>query len=565
MDLDMGLARFEKLMDRRPFLVNDVLLRQNPHNVAEWQNRIALWKERENHSKVFETFEIASRMMNGKKATQGYAQFWIDYAQAHVQDNNIDLARKVYERAVKASFKKVEDLVDIWCSFAEMEIAQDEPAKALDVLSRACLPPRKPPAYLQSIRYSDEAIEPQKRLFKSIKLWSFLADLQESIGTLESTRIAYDKILELKIATPQVVINYASFLEEKSYFEEVVFYFTHLYRVFVYTNVVLNSLDIPFLSKFGTFTWINSLSDMKDPKLIEPETYLNTLSRKYPKSLQKHCIYGICSLILNTNRYAKYEEEYGMARHAMAIYDRATDAVADIDRAKVFDIYIAKATQYFGLAATRDIYSKAIEVLPDKEARSMCLAFALVEIRLGEIDRARVLYAHCSQMCDPRLDSEFWKLWSDFEVKYGNEDTFKEMLRIKRSVQAKFNQDVSFITAHMLSQKESGSVAVAEEEEQAPRTMADLEAIAMANQQNTRVSGFVRATVTEPATKSTPMEQQDTVIENQLMNPDEIVMDDEDEMEVERVQVPSAVFGSLTTDQERTSKRIKTNEASQVE
>jgi hypothetical protein len=117
----------------------------------------------------------------------------------------------------------------------------------------------------------------------------------------------------------------------------------------------------------------------------------------------------------------------------------------------------------------------------------------------------------------------------------------------------------------MLSQKESGSVAVAEEEEQAPRTMADLEAIAMANQQNTRVSGFVRATVTEPATKSTPMEQQDTVIENQLMNPDEIVMDDEDEMEVERVQVPSAVFGSLTTDQERTSKRIKTNEASQVE
>lgn len=32
----------------------------------------------------------------------------------------------------------------------------------------------------------------------------------------------------------------------------------------------------------------------------------------------------------------------------------------------------------------------------------------------------------------------FWKTWHDFEVQHGNEDTFKEMLRIKRSVQATF-------------------------------------------------------------------------------------------------------------------------------
>jgi pre-mRNA-splicing factor SYF1 len=43
LDLDLRLLRFERLMDRRPFLVNDVLLRQNPNNVLEWQQRASLW------------------------------------------------------------------------------------------------------------------------------------------------------------------------------------------------------------------------------------------------------------------------------------------------------------------------------------------------------------------------------------------------------------------------------------------------------------------------------------------------------------------------------------------
>ena len=41
-ELDLLLARYERLMDRRPFLVNDVLLRQNPNNVNEWMKRIEL-------------------------------------------------------------------------------------------------------------------------------------------------------------------------------------------------------------------------------------------------------------------------------------------------------------------------------------------------------------------------------------------------------------------------------------------------------------------------------------------------------------------------------------------
>ena len=43
-ELEIGLARLEDLMARRPLLLNSVLLRQNPHNVLEWHKRVKLYE-----------------------------------------------------------------------------------------------------------------------------------------------------------------------------------------------------------------------------------------------------------------------------------------------------------------------------------------------------------------------------------------------------------------------------------------------------------------------------------------------------------------------------------------
>ena len=53
----------------------------------------------------------------------------------------------------------------------------------------------------------------QIKLHKSLRLWTFYVDLEESLGTLESTRVVYERILDLRIATPQIIINYALLLE----------------------------------------------------------------------------------------------------------------------------------------------------------------------------------------------------------------------------------------------------------------------------------------------------------------------------------------------------------------
>ena len=42
-ETDARMKEFEALMDRRPFLVNDVLIRRNPNDVQEWEKRVALW------------------------------------------------------------------------------------------------------------------------------------------------------------------------------------------------------------------------------------------------------------------------------------------------------------------------------------------------------------------------------------------------------------------------------------------------------------------------------------------------------------------------------------------
>lgn len=124
----------------------------------------------------------------------------------------------------------------------------------------------------------------------------------------------------------------------------------------------------------------------------------------------------------------------------------------------MFSIYIAKATANYGLPATRPIYERALEVLPDRQTAEMCLRFAALERKLGEIDRARAIYAHASQFCDPRVNPQFWSEWNSFEIETGSEDTFREMLRIKRSVQAQFNTEASYLAAQTMAARQGAAM-----------------------------------------------------------------------------------------------------------
>lgn len=112
------------------------------------------------------------------------------------------------------------------------------------------------------------------------------------------------------------------------------------------------------------------------------------------------------------------------------------------------------------------MYESAIEAQPpfaltDADTRTLCMRYAALERRLGEVDRARAIFVHAARylppgsplrnsccadptwlrrwpgsptppplpmprsLAHPRTEREFWAEWTAFEVKHGNEDTFR--------------------------------------------------------------------------------------------------------------------------------------------
>lgn len=161
-------------------------------------------------------------------------------------------------------------------------------------------------------------------------------------------------------------------------------------------------------------------------------------------------------------------------------------------------------------------------MLPDRQTAEMCLRFAALERKLGEIDRARAIYAHASQFCDPRTEPHFWSEWNSFEIETGSEDTFREMLRIKRSVQAQFNTEASYLAAQTVAARSGGQVAKENREEQ-------LDAMAAAERQAEKGPSFVAAKATAPPEVDGDESEPKTTDPVQSTNADEIhISDDED-------------------------------------
>lgn len=435
-DLDMRMMRFEYLMDRRPFLINDVLLRQNPNNVIEWEKRVALWNE--NKAEIVQTYTSAIAAIAPKKAVGKFHELWLNYAKFYEEGGDLDTSRVIMDKAVKVPYKSVAELAEAWIGWAEMELRSENFDRAMAIMETATGAPKR-----STVDYFDETLSPQQRVHKSWKLWSFYVDLVESVGTVEEVRGIYDRIFELRIATPQTVVNYANFLEEHNYFEESFKVYERGLDLFTYP-VAFELWNLYLTKAVGRKIGIERLRDLF-------EQAVDGCPPEFAKTI--YLMYG------------NLEEERGLARHAMRIYERATRAVSDEHRSAMFDFYITKSATNFGLTSTRPIYERAIAALPDKDAKNTCLKFAEMERRLGEIDRARAIYGHASQFADPRMDKPFWDVWEKFEVAHGNEDTFKEMLRVKRSVAAQFNTDVNFIASQAIARVQAQTNGTAEDTE----------------------------------------------------------------------------------------------------
>jgi pre-mRNA-splicing factor SYF1 len=214
-DVDMRLARLEALAARRPELLSAVMLRQNPHNVAEWHKRAKLFEG--DPTKQILTYTEAVKTVDPERALGKPHSLWCAFAKFYEAHGDVANARVIFGKAVQAPYKYVDDLAAVYCEWAEMELRHRNFKRALD-LARAAT--AKPQRARQLAQDEERALPVQERLYRSSRLWAFYVDLEESLGTLESAKAAYERALELKVATPQMVLNCALMLSEAKHWED---------------------------------------------------------------------------------------------------------------------------------------------------------------------------------------------------------------------------------------------------------------------------------------------------------------------------------------------------------
>lgn len=489
-EVDMRLARIEHMLLRRPLLLSSVVLRQNPHNVYEWLKRVKVLRAQAANAaisghtgptttnnkrgdtkqdddegdddndnilsgiyrdQIAHTFAEAISTVDPELAVGKFSHIWLAFAKFYERQHDLDSARSVYKKAVAVEYKSVEELANVWCAYAEMEMKCENYEVALTFLQKVLSdPPRvrkvKPQTasakntqlVISSEDATDGALTRQpasSQIHKSIKVWGLYLDLEEGVGTLETCRAAYERAIDIKVATPQIMLNYATYLEERNYFDDSFRVYEKAVTMFVFPQ--LRIIWLTYIDKFVeryAGTKIERLRDMFENALTQvpddtaPEFYI---------------------------KYAKTEEDLGLSRQAIAVYERATRAVGAKDRLNMYRLYAKKTEQYYGITKTRPVYERALEELSDEDSRELCIEFSELETKLGEVDRARAILQYGSQFAAPALQPAYWTKWREFEESHGNEDTYREMLRIRRSVETAFSQTPMYLS--MIQQSAAGA------------------------------------------------------------------------------------------------------------
>ncbi|KAF8105548.1 hypothetical protein N665_0157s0122 [Sinapis alba] len=331
------------------------------------------------HANVISGLNVDAIIRGGiRKFTDEVGMLWTSLADYYIRKSLLEKARDVYEEGMMkvVTVRDFSVIFDVYSRFEESTVAkkmemmsssddeeEDEDEDEVDVRLNFSLSvnPQRPGEYESHFRQgrsgevrrrvAADVNEPvQMKLHRSLRLWSFYLDLEESLGMLESTRTVYEKILDMRLATPQIILNYAFLLEENKYFEDAFKVYERGVKIFKYPHVedIWVTYLIKFVKRYGKAKLERERELFEHAVSMAPSDAVRTLYLQY----------------------AKLEEDYGLAKRAMKI---------------------------FGVPRTREKVG-----LPHKDVKIMCIKFAELERSLGEIDRSRAVYKYASQYADPR-------------------------------------------------------------------------------------------------------------------------------------------------------------------
>jgi len=140
----------------------------------------------------------------------------------------------IFHKASQLSFKSIEELSLIYCSWSEMHLRHNNVDSAIEIMRHACSRPnrRGKEPHPQAAKKDEGG-----SLGNNIRAWSLYIDLLENFSTFEDAKAAYERLLDLKIATPESVLNFTSFLQRNNFFEESFRVFERAVQLFKWPHV----------------------------------------------------------------------------------------------------------------------------------------------------------------------------------------------------------------------------------------------------------------------------------------------------------------------------------------
>lgn len=152
---------------------------------------------------TIKTFTEAIQTVDPQKSSGKASKVWVSFAEFYERYDELQNANLIFHKASQLQFKSIEEVSFIFCSWAEMHIRANNIDSALEIMKYAC---NKPKSKLKGKE------EKSGSLVFNIRAWSLYLDLLENCSTFEETRAAYDRVLDLKIATPETILNFTRFL-----------------------------------------------------------------------------------------------------------------------------------------------------------------------------------------------------------------------------------------------------------------------------------------------------------------------------------------------------------------
>ena len=321
------------------------------------------------------------------------------------------------------------DLVELWRIRVERELSLGKPKMALQLLKEVLTPPPSTSKKSDSHGASTTSNHPAQ-IHRSSVLWNLYLDVVSNLLSFENVRAVYDQCIQLKICSILNVLNYCQLLRENNFHEDS-------YQVY---EVAVQSL-FP-INPHNKEIWLDYLKHFMERFMSDQLERTRDLFEQCLQQQQLICLSrndsskSDCQVFFQM--YIEFEQKFGFTTKLMKIFERWSDFQPELD---IFLLWIHQALELFGAPGARTVFEKGLKSLSSNDDICfLAIRFAEMETKLGEYERSRGIYKHASHFADPKKPNNLlWKSWNDFEIEFGNDETFREMSRTKRNVLAHFS------------------------------------------------------------------------------------------------------------------------------